>query len=533
MYGRKKNGIITLILALSLLCIIGFWMAEHGGHTPIKIKDKGIFVPGISGVGGSEEAPSGHIYAGVHAGDIDISGLTVPEAEYAINDYIAKLGETELTFVVAGDNEVKLKLKDLEPQWGNPEVVNDLDDLTDRSSDVISRYRMKKDVETGGRDIPIDIKLDKGFIMNWLMMNCSIYDTQTENATLKRVDGHFEIVGGENGEGVNVSEAANMISNTVVDACKSGNTRLTLPLEEILPQTGDETLLMVKDLLGSFTTSYSSSGANRSKNVANGCRLIDGTTLYPGEEFSAYNAVKPFTVANGYELAGSYVAGQVVDTVGGGICQVSSTLYNAVLRAELEVVERNNHSLIVTYVDKSADAAISESSHKDFRFKNNTEYPIYIEGYTEGKKITFNIYGVETRPSNRKVSYESEVLEEKVLPDMIVGDASLPAGMVSVTGAHKGYKAKLWKVVTVDGKETERTLVNSSNYTPTPRTAIVGIGSADASQTARMQEAIASGNIDVCKAVAGQIVAEFAASNSKPAQQVTEVPESQNDSIAP
>ena len=533
MYGRKKNGIITLILALSLLCIIGFWMAEHGGNNPVKIKDKGIFVPGISGVGGSQEAPTGHLYEGVHAGDVDISGLTVPEAENAINNYIAKLGETELTFVVAGDTEVKLKLKDLEPQWGNPEVLNELDDLTDRSSDVISRYKIMKDVETGGRNIPLEIKLDKAFIMNWLMMNCSIYDTPPENATLKRVDGQFQIVGGETGEGVNVAEAANLISSTAIEACSTGNTRLTLPLEEKYPETGDDTLLQVKDLLGSFTTSFASSGANRSKNVSNGCRLINGTTLYPGEEFSAIDKITPFTEANGYEFAGSYVAGQVVDTVGGGICQVSSTLYNAVLRAELEVTERNNHSMIVTYVNKSADAAISESSHKNFRFVNNTEYPIYIEGYTEGKKITFNIYGVETRPSNRKVDFESEVLEERELPDMIVADATLPAGMVSVTGAHKGYKARLWKIVTVDGKETERTLVNSSNYTATPRTAIVGIGSSDPSQTARMQEAIASGSIDVCKVVAGQIVAEFTANQNKPTQQVTEVPESANDSIAP
>ena len=171
--------------------------------------------------------------------------------------------------------------------------------------------------------------------------------------------------------------------------CRTGNTTLTLPLEEKYADIGDEDLLKVGDVLGSFTTSFASSGANRSKNVANGCRLIDGTTLYPGEEFSAIDKITPFTEANGYEFAGSYVAGQVVDTVGGGICQVSSTLYNAVLRAELEVTERNNHSMIVTYVNKSADAAISESSHKNFRFVNNTEYPIYIEGYTEGKKITF------------------------------------------------------------------------------------------------------------------------------------------------
>ena len=120
--------------------------------------------------------------------------------------------------------------------------------------------------------------------------------------------------------------------------------------------------------------------------MANGCSLINGTTLYPGEEFSTYKTVSPFSVANGYYMAGSYVSGKVVDSLGGGICQVSTTLYNAVLLAELEVTERYNHSMIVGYVDPSADAAIAESSGKDFKFVNNTDAPIYIEGYTHDKQ---------------------------------------------------------------------------------------------------------------------------------------------------
>lgn len=136
--------------------------------------------------------------------------------------------------------------------------------------------------------------------------------------------------------------------------------------------------------------------------------------MYPGDTFSTYNTVKPFSTENGYEMAGSYLNGKVVDSIGGGICQVSTTLYNAVLRAELEVTERHNHSMIVTYVDPSADAAIAESSGKDFVFVNNTDYPIYIDGHTADKKITFTIYGVETRAKNRAVDYESEVVEKKV-----------------------------------------------------------------------------------------------------------------------
>ena len=95
---------------------------------------------------------------------------------------------------------------------------------------------------------------------------------------------------------------------------------------------------------------------------------MNGVTIYPGEEFSFYDTVKPFTEANGYYLAGSYMNGQVVDSFGGGICQVSTTLYNAVLLAELEVTERYPHSMVVSYVNRSADAAIAESSGKDFKY---------------------------------------------------------------------------------------------------------------------------------------------------------------------
>ena len=98
----------------------------------------------------------------------------------------------------------------------------------------------------------------------------------------------------------------------------------------------EEELAKVKDVLGTFTTSFKTSGPSRSANVRNGCALINGITLYPGDEFSTYEAVSPFSQANGYYMAGSYLNGQVVDSLGGGICQVSTTLYNAVLLSELE-----------------------------------------------------------------------------------------------------------------------------------------------------------------------------------------------------
>ena len=165
--------------------------------------------------------------------------------------------------------------------------------------------------------------------------------------------------------------------------------------------------------------------------------------------------------------------------------------------------------MIVTYVDPSADAAIAESSGKDFRFVNNTQAPLYIEGVTtDDKHITFTIYGVETRDSGHQVRYESEVVST-TYPDteVIYVNESLPLGSISVQSAHIGYKANLWKIVTENGREVSREQVNSSSYKVTPRTATVGVATADPNAYNQIMAAIATNSIDHVKNVAAALAA--------------------------
>ena len=249
---------------------------------------------------------------------------------------------------------------------------------------------------------------------------------------------------------------------------------LELKTEVTEPEGSAEQLSYVQDLLGSFTTSFSTSGSNRCKNVNSGAEHINGTVLYPGEQFSTYETVSPFTEANGYAMAGSYLNGEVVDSMGGGICQVSTTLYNAVLRAELEVSERSPHSMTVHYVELSEDAAIA-GTYKDFKFSNSTDYPIYIEGYTTSdKKITFNIYGKETRDSNRTISFESVKVNEIPAATILTENAGLPLGSKSSSRGSTGYVAELYKIVKVNGVETERIKINKSTYKGSNRVVTYG-----------------------------------------------------------
>jgi vancomycin resistance protein YoaR len=220
-------------------------------------------------------------------------------------------------------------------------------------------------------------------------------------------------------------------------------------VEDDMPKYTMDVVEQCNAILGSYTTEYASSAWGRAANLANGARLINNTVLYPGDTFSAYKVLSPFTQENGYEVAGAYLQGKVIDSVGGGACQVTTTLYNAVLKAELEVVERQSHSMTISYVDLSRDAAIAGTS-KNFKFKNNTDVPVLIEATTKNRTITFKIWGHETRDTEkRKIEFKSEVISTTNPPaDVITKDPTKPTTYREVTNsAHTGYRAKLWKLV--------------------------------------------------------------------------------------
>ena len=453
---------------------------------------------------------SGTIMDGIYVGDIDLSGKTYEEAVGLVKDKVDSMSKAVITLNSIGGNSVSVTAADLGLDWDDTNMIADAL-YVGRSGNIVERYKQRKDLQHEKIVYPLELDFDKDTIRTIVIEQGEKYNVQAENATLTKSDGSFHITPGTKGEMIDVSESLSRIMSDLDDFNGSDMT-IDLIVKEDVPSASEEDLQKIHDIIGTYTTSFSSSGADRSGNVRNGARLVNGTVLMPGDSFSMYDTVSPFSEENGYYLAGSYLNGMVVESLGGGICQVSSTLYNAVLRAELQVDERHNHSMIVSYVDLSSDAAISGTS-KDFKFTNSSEYPIYIEGITtEDKHITFNIYGVETRPSNRKVSFESEQISETVPEgDKIIADPSAPVGSISTQAAHTGYVGKLWKIVTVDGKETERTEINKSTYLPTQRTATVGTATDNPTALAMIQSAIASGSIDTVKATIGELNAAAAA----------------------
>lgn len=457
----------------------------------------------------AEETPQ--IKTGIYIEDIDISGMTAEEATAAVEEYIAEMQNMPVVLRAAQGNEVEVTAADFGIEWSNPEIIEEALSVG-TSGNPIARYKELKDLEVNGLTYHLEYTFDDDMVAQVIQEKCTEFDQHAQNATMERINGEFVIYEEVVGAVVDEKASAEAIKTALSSAENITEEGFIIDLvAKVEEPTGKaEDLLVVQDLLGSFTTSYSSSGTARSANVANGAALIDGSVIYPGEEFSFYDNVKPFTYDNGYFMAGSYLSGMVVDSMGGGICQVSTTLYNAVLMAELEVTERHNHSMIVTYTQVSGDAAISESAGKDFRFVNNTDYPIYIEGITGAdKKITFNIYGVETRDENRTIEYVNVILDViQPQTERIIADASQGVGYVKVQSAHVGYKAQLWKIVYVDGVEVSREQINSSSYSMSPRTAVVGINTASPQRQAEILAAIGTNNIEHVKGIAAQLYAQ-------------------------
>lgn len=443
------------------------------------------------------------IQKGVFIKDIDVSGMSEQEATQAVEEYLAGAGNAVITLQCVGDNEVTITPAELGMTWVNTGVARQAAGVGSVGN-IVTRYKALKDLQKTNKVFPLELQFDEHLIEAIILEQCDKYNQEAIDVSLQKTGDTFEIVEGQQGLVLDTEASKTAIKDFLTGEWDGTDATIKLPVIVEEPMGSAEELSMVKDVLGTYTTEYRSSGSYRSANITNGCAKINGTTLYPGDSFSMMELVAPFTTANGYYMAGSYLNGMVVDSLGGGICQVSTTLYNAVLLSELEIEERNNHSMVVSYVPPSADAAIAESAGKDFKFINTSQYPIYIEGYTTpNKEITFTIYGVEDRAANRQVKYETEIVETiQPTTENIIQTAEQPLGFASIQSAYVGYKAKLWKVVTVDGVVESREVVNSSNYKMVPRTITVGVATDNQEAYNQIQAAIATGSIDQVKAVA-------------------------------
>ena len=240
--------------------------------------------------------------------------------------------------------------------------------------------------------------------------------------------------------------------------------KITIP-EITLNDLGKEAF---PQILGTFSTTYNTSNQNRITNLKLASEKIDGTIILPGETFSYNKVVGERTIAKGYKEAAVYAGGKVVDGIGGGICQLSSTLYNSVLYANLEITSRSNHRFLTSYVTAGRDATVSWGTI-DFCFKNTRSYPIKITSEVKNGVVTTSIYGIKEE-KEYEVVIESKVTEVIPYSTKYVKDSTLKEDEEEIVqyGAN-GAKSETYKIVKYNGMVVSREQISSDIYSPLER----------------------------------------------------------------
>ncbi|WP_165916189.1 VanW family protein [Marinisporobacter balticus] len=411
------------------------------------------------------------IHDGVTIENLDIGGLSTTEAKNKIQNHFNKLLTDGQIHFVYGDKTWNASGSDISYDYDYTNAVNEAYNIGrkgnyfERLQIIISLFKNAKDINL--TPIYDHEKLD-AIIYD---IQCAI-DKQTKDATIKKKNGQFFIQDEEVGLQLNPEKTKGIFEEALKTYKIQNEIRVELPVETISPKITSESLSTIHDLLGTYSTKFNANNASRTENIRLAAKTMNGTVLMPTEVFSFNEVVGPRSKEQGYQTAHVIFKGELVDGLGGGVCQASSTLYNAALLSNLEMVERYKHTIPSTYVPKGRDATVSYGV-LDFKFKNRFAYPIYIESYVQNNVMQVKIYGHKT--DNKIVKIQSEENEVIKMPLEIKYDSNLPEGEEKIEQkGRNGYKVTTYSNIYEKGKILERKQISKDYYKPQKQIIIKG-----------------------------------------------------------
>ena len=420
------------------------------------------------------------LWEGIYVDNIPLGGLKKDEALGRLREYEEQVGEYTVLVSYGAVQTKQVSLQSMGLELNTEEVVETILQKQ-KSTNFIHSYLERRKLKQQPKQYTLQPIIEEGLVREYLEQSAALFDIAPKEPVLRRENGIFVYEDGKNGRKLSVDLTLLQFVKQLKEWTKQENIVVSAISEKVEPAYSVEWLKQCDSLLAEYSTSYQVTEdideitvKGRIQNIKNGAKKLDGIVLMPGEILSCYETLKPFTGENGYDIAATYVQGRVVESMGGGVCQLSTTLYNACLFAELEIVERSAHSMTVGYIPLSRDAAIA-GENKDLKIKNNTDAPVYIEAKAEDGLVSFWVYG-KAKKAGREVRLQTVVLET-IQPggDRIVKNSKFPASHVQVLqAAHTGYKTELYKIVYQNGMEILRERVNTSEYAAVPRYVEVG-----------------------------------------------------------
>ena len=401
------------------------------------------------------------VYPGVKVGDVDISGKTLAEAKDMVTK---KYGDAILKKninIKTPEKTYSLDYKKINARYNMDEVVKEAFDYG-KDLNMYEKYKLIKK--------PVNKELNLKFVYDPKPLNQLISNIKKEidkdpiDGKISLVGGKFIITADKNGAKLMDDKLEKDILSKINGDIEAPNIIVEAEIQTVLANITKEKLQAVNTKLSSFSSDFTTSAPGRSTNITLATNSINGTFLMPGESFSFNGKVGQRTAAKGYQPAPVDIGTTVGSDYGGGICQVSTSLYNAIIRANIKSTERNHHSIPSTYIPLGMDATVDWGT-LDYKFTNTLQYPIFIESIVQNKILTFNVYS-DSSLTNKTYNFVNDVYEAvEPGPTKYIEDNTLLIGeTIQDQFPLTGYKVRTYKDTIQNGKVIEHQLISDDSY---------------------------------------------------------------------
>ncbi len=412
---------------------------------------------------------SNTIYPGIEVAGVAVGGMSVEEATVSIEKMLDKQLKDPVLTVQYGEKKWLIYNKDLDLTV-HPEKLAWRAYSMGRTGNMLQQLQERYTAFNQGLVISLQHEYDEDKLRKQFQQIAVETNRASHNARVDIVNKNRTLTPEEHGR--IVDEPAAMKKAQQMLESGLGKT-MELPVIVKAATVTANDLKDVVDLLASYTTSFGLGDSNRVFNVTLAANKLDEAFVKPGGIFSYNQQIGERTVSAGYKQAPGYVGDELVMDIGGGICQVSTTLYNAALLADQAIVERSTHIHPVSYAPLGQDATVADGI-LDFRFKNTSRYPVYIRSYIAGNQLTVEIYGKHTSdmPEIEIIGDNAKVIEPKTI---VKQDETMPLGQQRLEKeGQKGYEITTYRIRSHGNQVLSRELLGNDEYPVTDKIVVVG-----------------------------------------------------------
>lgn len=401
------------------------------------------------------------IYPGIQVEKVDLSGKSKEEAIQLLKENYSNPVQNKKININTPNKTYTLDFSKLSPQYNIIEVVDQALNYG-KDLNIFNKYKLIKESQ--------EMKYNLQFTYNHKpiddMINTISKDinVKPKDASISLANGNFIVTPEKKGFQLEAQKLNDEIKNKI-NKRNNSDISIDASIKTLGANITAEKLNLVDSRIGHFSTNFASSSEGRATNIRLATESINGKVLMPGDTFSFNEVVGERTKERGYKEAGVIINQQLDSGLGGGICQVSSTLYNAILRANIMDINRTHHTIPVAYVDIGTDATV-DWGNIDLKFTNTFDYPIYIEGSAANRELHFNIYS-NSALAKRTYTITTEIYEVIEPKVEYNNDPNLLEGKTQVIKqGRNGHRVRTYRNIHENGKLIEKELVTTDYYVP-------------------------------------------------------------------